>query len=105
MPQPPSELQIRKPEPVVARPLPRRPEAGANVHPSRFDRADILYALFKHKKKILAGGLAGLVAAAVVYHFYPTVYRSDAKLLVRYLVERGSIDAVDNQKKDLSDAV
>jgi uncharacterized protein involved in exopolysaccharide biosynthesis/Mrp family chromosome partitioning ATPase len=105
MPQPPSELQIRKPEPVLARPLPRRPEAGANVHPSRFDRADILYALFKHKKKIIAGGLAGLVAAAVVYHFYPAVYRSDAKLLVRYLVERGSIDAVDNQKRDLTDAI
>ena len=53
---------------------------------------DILYALFKHKKKILLGALAGLASAAGVYFFYAAVYESDAKLLVRYLVERSTVE-------------
>src|SRR5438045_2048092 len=59
---------------------------------------DILYALFKHKKKILLGALAGLASAAGVYFFYPAVYESDAKLLVRYLVERSTVDSVDSPR-------
>ena len=61
-------------------------------------KTDVLYALFKHKKKIAVGTLAGLIAAAAVYFFYPAVYESDAKLLVRYLVERSTVDSVDSPR-------
>jgi len=61
------------------------------------NRNDILFALFKHKKKILLGTIVGLVAAAVVYFLYPSSYASNAKLMVRYLVER-TVDSVDSPK-------
>src|SRR5580704_16193308 len=62
------------------------------------NRNDILFALFKHKKKILFGTIVGLVVAAVVYFLYPSSYESDAKLMVRYLVERSTVDSVDSPK-------
>ena len=92
------DLQIRKPETVLARPIPRPREPRPAEHHSGFDRADILFALFKHKKKIIFGAIAGLAAAGAVYFFYPAVYESDAKLLVRYLVERSSVDSGDSGK-------
>jgi polysaccharide biosynthesis transport protein len=74
-------------------PRPVMPDSsGPNV-----SRNDILFALFKHKKKILLGTIAGLVVAAVVYFLIPASYESDAKLMVRYLVERSTVD-VDNAK-------
>jgi len=65
---------------------------------SSVSRNDILFALFKHKKKILLGTLLGLAGAVAVYFFYPSVYESDAKLLVRYLVERSTVDTVEGAR-------
>ena len=45
---------------------------------------DILFAVFKHKWKILVGALIGFLAAFAVLTFYAPVYESHAKLLVRY---------------------
>lgn len=56
---------------------------------------DVLFVLFKHKRTILACTVLGLVAAAVAFFFVPTLYQSQAKLFVRYLVERSAVDAVD----------
>lgn len=56
---------------------------------------DILYALFKHKKTIILGAIVGLLVMVGVFFFFPAQYESDAKLLVRYLVERSSVDSVD----------
>jgi uncharacterized protein involved in exopolysaccharide biosynthesis/Mrp family chromosome partitioning ATPase len=61
-------------------------------------RNDILFALFKHKKKILLGTIVGLAVAAVVYFLYPVSFESDAELMVRYLVESSTVDSVDNPK-------
>ncbi len=94
----PSDLQIRKSEPVLARPIPRPREGRAAEHHSSLNQADVLYALFKHKKKILFATIAGLIVAALVYVFYPAVYESDAKLLVRYLVERSTVDTVETAR-------
>ena len=58
-------------------------------------RNDILFALFKHKKKIAVGAAIGMLGAAAVFVFWPPKYESDAKLLVRYLVERTTVDNVD----------
>ena len=65
---------------------------------STLSRNDVLHALFKHKKKIAVGAALGLIAAGVVYFLFPPVYESDAKLLVRYLVERSTVDTVDSAK-------
>ncbi|HEY2799633.1 MAG TPA: Wzz/FepE/Etk N-terminal domain-containing protein, partial [Chthoniobacterales bacterium] len=67
-------------------------EAIAQSHPSVFNFSNILRALFKHKGKILLLTLLGLLAAAGVYFFYPPVYVSQAKLLVRYVIERSGVD-------------
>lgn len=48
---------------------------------------DICYVLFRHKWKILFLTLAGLVAAGFVYKTSPRLYRSEAKLMVKYITE------------------
>ena len=72
------------------------PRPGPVRHDSNLDRNDILFALFKHKRKIIVCAAAGLLAGAAVFFLYPPVYESQAKLLVRYLVERSSVDGVDS---------
>ena len=44
---------------------------------------------------MLALALAGIVIAVAVYYFYPAAYESDARLLVRYVLERSGYDPVD----------
>src|SRR5438045_4166191 len=64
-------------------------------HPPSLGVHDILFVLFKHKLTILICTALGLVAAAATFFFYPPVYQSQAKLLVRYFVERSAVDALD----------
>src|SRR6266480_3756727 len=56
----------------------------------------ILFALFKRKWSIILLALMGIIAAAAVYFLYPPVYQSQAKLLVRYVLERSAVDSIDN---------
>lgn len=95
MAESPSELQVRKPDQLAPRVLPRTREAPPEPHRAGLNRNDILYALFKHKKKIALATAVGLLAAGAVYFRYPPIYQSRAKLLVRYVVERSSVDAID----------
>lgn len=74
---------------------PRRPPPPLEPQPG-FNRNDILFALFRHKKMILVFASLGLAAAAVVYFFYPPLYQSEAKLLVRYVLDRSAVDSMDN---------
>ena len=67
----------------------------SNTH-SSIQLADILFALFKRKWTIIVCALLGIIAAAAVYHFYPAAYQSQAKLLVRYVLERSAVDSIDN---------
>ena len=62
---------------------------------SGFGPRDIVYALLKHKWLIVVGAIIGVVAGAMVKARYTPVYESNAKLLVRYIVERTPIDSVD----------
>jgi succinoglycan biosynthesis transport protein ExoP len=59
---------------------------------------DILFMLFRHKWKILLCTLAGFAIAAAMYFFVPPVYETEAKLLVRYVVDRSAIDGLDSAK-------
>src|SRR5260221_3012770 len=60
---------------------------------------DILFMLFRHKWKILALTLVGLIAAGAVYFSVPAAYESEAKLLGRYVKERNAVDGLDSQIK------
>jgi uncharacterized protein involved in exopolysaccharide biosynthesis/Mrp family chromosome partitioning ATPase len=52
----------------------------------------VYYALFRHKWKILFFGVVGMAAAAGVWFFKGQVYRSEAKLLVRYVRDSRAMD-------------
>jgi len=58
--------------------------------------SDILFALFKRKLTIMLCVAVGIIAGAAFYFFYPPVYESQAKLLVRYVLERSAVDSIDN---------
>lgn len=57
---------------------------------------DILFILFKHKWKILLCATLGFAAAAGVFFLLPPIYESQAKLLVRYVVDKSAIDGLDS---------
>ena len=59
--------------------------------PKGFGPQDILFVLFKHKWMILLLTCVGLAAAAAVYMQQRPIYQSTAKLLVRYVMETGSV--------------
>src|SRR6266576_3973049 len=71
------------------------PEHRTEPEHSNFSLSNVLFAIFKWKRTILGFTLGGILAAAGVYFFYPTVYESDARLLVRYVLERSGFDPVD----------
>jgi uncharacterized protein involved in exopolysaccharide biosynthesis/Mrp family chromosome partitioning ATPase len=58
----------------------------------------ILFAVFKRKRTIIACAAAGIIAAVAVYFLYPPSYESQAKLLVRYVLERSGVDPVEAEK-------
>jgi len=67
-------------------------------HQSGITLSDILFALFKRKGTIMLFATLGIIAAAAVYFLYPPSYESQAKLLVRYVLERSAIDPVEAEK-------
>src|ERR1700749_3358188 len=64
-----------------------------------FSLHDILFMLFRHKWKIIDFASAGLLVAGGIYFFVPPVYESQAKLLVRYVVEQSPVFTLDTQIK------
>src|SRR5688500_16320493 len=52
---------------------------------------DIYFVLFRRKWIILSFAFLGTVAAAALYLLHKPVYRSDSKILVRYVVESKSL--------------
>jgi uncharacterized protein involved in exopolysaccharide biosynthesis/Mrp family chromosome partitioning ATPase len=83
------------PEVSVARRVRPSRTIPREIRPQGISRNDILFALFKNKKKIILGAALGMLGAAAVLLKWPPAYESDAKLLVRYLVERTTVDNVD----------
>ena len=69
------------------------PESPPN--PSSIQISDLLLALYRHRWKIILFSFLGLAAAATVYFLTPNVYESRAKLLLRYVMERSSVDPLD----------
>src|SRR4029453_17710909 len=71
------------------------PEHRTEPEHSNLNLSNILLAIFKWKRTILGFAFAGIAIAAAVYFFFPAVYESDARLLVRYVLERSGYDPVD----------
>ena len=67
-------------------------------HHSGVNLGDIFFALFKRKRTIMVCAALGIIAAAVFYLLYPPSYESQAKLLVRYVLERSAVDPVEAEK-------
>ena len=61
------------------------PSAGLGI-------GDIYFVLFRHKSKILFFTLVGVAAAVGLYIYNIPVYVSEAKLLVRYVLETKSVE-------------
>ena len=60
---------------------------------------DILFALFRHKWKTVCCAAMGLLSAAALYLLAPPEYESEAKLFVRYVLDKSAIDGLDSQVK------
>ena len=58
---------------------------------------DVLFAVFKHKWKIIIGCVISVIGAAVVQFEWTPLFQSEAKLLVRYVIDRTPVDAADSQ--------
>lgn len=71
------------------------------AEPSSLNLNDILFIFFRHKWRILLCAGVGLAAAAAVYFLFPPLYESEAKLLVRYVVERSTVDKLEAPIKTL----
>ena len=69
-----------------------QPPAGLAV-------GDIYYVLFRHKWKIIILSLAGIVAAMAFYHLKPPPYQSQAKLLIKYVPEAGTLPLAGGEQK------
>ena len=67
-------------------------------HHSGMKPSDIFFALFKRKRTIMVCAAAGVIAAAAFYFFYPPSYESEAKLLVRYVLERSAVDPAEAER-------
>jgi succinoglycan biosynthesis transport protein ExoP len=67
-------------------------QSGLNVH-------EVLLMLFRHKWKVLICAAGGLVASLAVYFLLPPIYESEAKLFVRYVVDKSAVDGLDAQIK------
>jgi polysaccharide biosynthesis transport protein len=70
-------------------------EHRTEAEASTFNLHNILFVLFKWKRMIGLLTLIGLLAAAVAFFTIPATYESDASLLVRYVIDRSSVDPVD----------
>ena len=67
---------------------PEPPSSSPTLH-------DVLFILYKHKWKVVLLAIAGFAAAAVAYFTDTPVFQSDAKLLVRYVLDRSAVDPVE----------
>jgi uncharacterized protein involved in exopolysaccharide biosynthesis/Mrp family chromosome partitioning ATPase len=78
------------------------PEAQAAAPHSSMNATEILSAIFKHKWKVIICTVLGLLAATAVFFFYPRRYQSEAKLLVRYVLDRNPVDPIDSTTANTS---
>src|ERR1700722_13252091 len=87
---------------MVPREIPLSPTEPGSAG-SGMNLNDILFMLFRHKLKIIICAAIGILAAAGIYFLFPFQYESQAKLFVRYVVDRSAVDG-DSQNKTTLDS-
>jgi polysaccharide biosynthesis transport protein len=75
------------------------PELEQEASPSGLNVHEILLMVFRHKWKILLCALGGLLASAALYFLLPPIYESEAKLFVRYVMDKSAVDGIDSAIK------
>ena len=93
-------MPIRKSDSLIAHPV--QPSHGSGA-PGGLSPTEVVIAIFKHKWKVIFCTLAGITGAILFWYLNPPLYQSDAKLLVRYMVERSAVDPVQGSNADASD--
>lgn len=71
----------------VAERAPARPIAPPSPESPGISVGDIYFTLFRHKFKIVLCALAGIAAAFAFHKVTPKAFQSDAKLIIRYVME------------------
>lgn len=73
--------------------------------PAGISLGDIYYTVFRHKWKIILTSIAGIAAAAVIYHIKAPPYESQAELLIKYVPESTQMGLeADNQRVIVPDS-
>ena len=70
---------------------------ASNDNPTGRTLGDIPFHVLRYRKLILGFAIVGALIAAVFYLYSPASYTSQAKLFVRYVLERSAIDPVESQ--------
>ncbi len=72
------------------------PSAGFNLN-----LGDIYHVLFRHKWKIIAVWVTGLVAAAVLHMKWPVPYSSEAVLFIRYVKDNKDVNLTGSDPQNI----
>lgn len=72
-------------------------KSQSSANKGGFGVDDVIFILFKHKWMILVLGLIGLGAAGAIHMSRVPLFQSEAKLFVRYVIERSSADQYQTQ--------
>ena len=75
------------------------PQPQRDPTESSLNLDEILFILFRHKWKILLCAAIGTALAVSTYLHYQPLYESEAKLMLRYVVDRSGVDSIDSQPK------
>jgi uncharacterized protein involved in exopolysaccharide biosynthesis/Mrp family chromosome partitioning ATPase len=75
------------------------PEARPETSTDSISIGDVYYLLFRHKWKIIIFSLLGVVASLAVLFLTPSVFESEASLLVRYVSDTTLLDRVSNSER------
>lgn len=65
-----------------------------DVAPAGLSLDDLKYIFFRHKWKIILIFIAGLTGAFGFYRFQPSAYKSEARVLIRYVLDQKAAAAV-----------
>jgi polysaccharide biosynthesis transport protein len=76
-------------------------EPADDRQPHKLKFNDILFILLRRKRLIIICTLLGIAGGAAFYLCFPPVYESKAKLLVRYVVDRSTVDNLDSSAKPI----
>ena len=83
---------------IPVEPVERPPSKAVPAAKGAFNWRDLVLALYRHKVKIVLLAALGLAAAFFYYQSWVPKYQTTAKIMVRYVLERGILDDFEAQR-------